>query len=165
MSNLREFVKLTTRNNGASYNLSHGIINPQDGYMVSRPHGEAKVPIEHLATHLPTYIQTRAEFIEDYEKNSGKLVFIGSWISEDEPDTVYLDMSIKVDDLENAVYMGIMNNQQAIWDCKRQRVITLPKPQTTGTSYQCKAYARQAAEKLTNQYYAQIKSEIAGQDQ
>jgi glutamyl/glutaminyl-tRNA synthetase len=64
----------------------------------------------------------------------------------------YLDVSVKYDDLETACYVGIINDQKAIYDNANAVAIHLPTPQRFGTMTQQRTYNHMAAEQTADAY-------------
>jgi hypothetical protein len=142
--NLQTFLSEALKNNGGSYNITTGESNPTDGYMVSLPNNELVIDANDLcATILSEYIINNAE-----ELSSDKS-FVGLWIDNGK---AYLDVSVKYDDLETACYVGIINDQKAIYDNANAVAIHLPTPQRSGTMTQQRTYNRMAAEQTADAY-------------
>jgi hypothetical protein len=137
--NLQTFLSEALKNNGGSYNITTGESNPNDGYMVSLPNNELVIDANDLcATVLSEYIIANADELS--EDNA----FVGLWIDSWR---AYLDVSVKYDDLETACYVGIINDQKAIYDNANAVAIHLPTPQRSGTMTQQRTYNRMAAQK------------------
>lgn len=138
--NLIKFIEESLQNGGGSYNITTGEYNPTDGYMVSMSGYEVVVNLNNFnnAT-IDKYIKDNIERLTD-ENN-----FIGIWVDRGE---VYLDVSTKINNLKRACYVGIINNQKAIYDNKAGIAIHLPSPQRSGTDAQNRAYNEMKAEQL-----------------
>jgi len=137
--NLQTFLSEALKNNGGSYNITTGESNPTDGYMVSLPNCEEIFNADDLcATVLKEYI------IDNADELSSENSFVGLWIDNG---MVYLDVSVKYDDLETACYFGIINDQKAIYDNANAVAIHLPTPQRSGTMTQQRTYNYMAAQK------------------
>ncbi len=137
--NLQTFLSEVLKNNGGSYNITTGESNPTDGYMVSLPNNELVIDANDLcATVLSEYIINNAE-----ELSSDKS-FVGLWIDNGK---AYIDVSVKYDDVETACYVGIINDQKAIYDNANAVAIHLPTPQRSGTMTQQRTYNYMAAQK------------------
>ena len=135
--NLQIFLSEVLKNNGGSYNITTGEYNPTDGYMVSLPNNELVIDADDLCTIvLSEYIMTNIE-----ELCSDKS-FVGLWIDNGK---AYLDVSVKYNDLETACYVGIINDQKAIYDNANAVAIHLPTAQRSGTMTQQRTYNRMAA--------------------
>ena len=142
--NLQTFLSEVLKNNGGSYNIATGESNPTDGYMVSLPNNELVIDADDLcATMLSEYIIGNAE-----ELSSDKS-FVGLWIDNGK---AYIDVSVKYDDLETACYVGILNDQKAIYDNANVVAIHLPTAQRSGTMTQQRTYNRMAAEQTADTY-------------
>jgi hypothetical protein len=137
--NLQTFLSEVLKNNGGSYNITTGESNPTDGYMVSLPNREEVFNADDLcATVLREYI------IDNADELSSENSFLGLWIDNG---MAYLDVSVKYDDLETACYIGIINDQKAIYDNANAVAIHLPTPQRSGTMTQQRTYNYMAAQK------------------
>ena len=137
--NLQTFLSEVLKNNGGSYNITTGESNPTDGYMVSLPNREEVFNADDLcATVLREYI------IDNADELSSENSFLGLWIDNS---MAYLDVSVKYDDLETACYVGILNDQKAIYDNANAVAIHLPTPQRSGTMTQQRTYNYMAAQK------------------
>ena len=135
--NLQIFLSEVLKNNGGSYNITTGEYNPTDGYMVSLPNNELVIDADDLcAIVLSEYIMTNIE-----ELCSDKS-FVGLWIDNGK---AYFDVSVKYNDLETACYVGIINDQKAIYDNANAVAIHLPTAQRSGTMTQQRTYNRMAA--------------------
>ena len=142
--NLQTFLSEALKNNGGSYNITTGESNPTDGYMVSLPNNELVIDADDLcATVLSEYIMTNIE-----ELCSDKS-FVGLWIDNGK---AYLDVSVKYNDIEAACYVGILNDQKAIYDNANAVAIHLPTAQRSGTMTQQRTYNRMAAEQTADTY-------------
>lgn len=140
--NLRNLLKEINDNGGVSYNFTTGDYNPTDGYMVSLPGYEM------------TFDKVEEQTIKDYiTKNLHTLVdnnaYFGAWVDQD---LIYFDVSVKVDDLYEACYSGIVNEQLAIFDNANAVAIHLPTPQKSGTFTQQATYNKQAAKAVAIQH-------------
>lgn len=142
--NLQKFLSEALKNNGGSYNITTGEYNPTDGYMVSLPNNELVINVDDLcATTLSEYIINNADNLSSDES------FVGIWINNGK---AYIDVSVKYNDLEEACYMGLNNNQLAIYDNANSVAIHLPSPQRSGTMTQQRTYNRMAAQKTADAY-------------
>ena len=133
--NLRNLLKEINDNGGVSYNFTTGDYNPTDGYMVS------------LSGYEIAFDKVEEQDIKDYIiENIGALTsenaYFGAWVDRD---LIYFDVSVKVDDLYEACYSGIVNEQLAIFDNANAVAIHLPTPQKSGTFTQQATYNKQAA--------------------
>jgi hypothetical protein len=137
--NLQTFLSEVLKNNGGSYNITTGESNLTDGYMVSLPNREEVFNADDLcATVLREYI------IDNADELCSDKSFVGLWIDNG---MAYLDVSVKYDDLETACYVGIINDQKAIYDNANAVAIHLPTPQRSGTMTQQRTYNYMAAQK------------------
>lgn len=112
MSTINKFIETSIKYNGASYSVNTGEINPDTGYMVSLQGHECKLPI--LDTlGVVQYIKDVSERLITDE------CYIGSWFNEQD-ELWYLDVSVQVDNLEEAFRIARENKQIAFWDCERK---------------------------------------------
>ena len=138
--NLQNFYNELVNNNGASYNITTGILNPNSGFFVSLPNREQQINREDFNTSiLADFINNNSDLLSN-ENN-----FVGGWI---ENDIVYLDVSEQIADKRTALNLGVQRNQLAIYDANNGNVISLPSPQRAGTYTQQKAYLTQAIDNL-----------------
>jgi hypothetical protein len=121
MSNLINFKNSIIGTGGASYNLLNGEFNPNDGYMVSiKGHEQVtRFNKQNLQHEIARYIRSKADILIS---GLSEDKFIGAWI---EDDNLVLDVSIKVDSLEDALRIAKENEQKAIFDCKKSFTIYL----------------------------------------
>ena len=105
-------------NKGATLNLLTGETNPKTGYMVSLPNREFSFdPLcIDFQRALKVFIQNNLNDLL-HEGN-----YLGSWIHEG---NFYLDVSVNMETLEDAIHLGNLNDQIAIWDCQNQSEIKL----------------------------------------
>lgn len=110
--NLLNFVSDTLKNGGASFNLLTGEYNPTNGYMVATNGNEVIIPIDQFhQTSVAKYIAEKAVMLLSGIATNN--YFLGSWIDDK---NVYLDISEKIDDRQQAETIGIERDQIAIWD-------------------------------------------------
>ena len=125
---------------GFSYNVNTGESNPKTGYMVSLAGYEEQFYFDDFDNRdLKNY------FFKHSVQFAKEESFLGGWLTDN---VVYLDVSINILDLETAIYVGIINEQVAIYDCENNKTITLPSPQTSGTMTQNKTYNLMKAKQL-----------------
>lgn len=137
LSNLVHELALT---GGFSYNVNTGESNPLTGYMVSLSGCEQQFFFDDFDNRdLKNYFFSHSEQFAKQE------VFFGGWL---DGNVVYLDASINIQDLEEAIFLGISNNQKAIFDCENNKSIVLPSPQTSGTMTQNNTYNQLKAKQL-----------------
>lgn len=138
--NLQNFYNELVNNNGASYNITTGILNPNSGYFVSLPNRELQINRNNFNDEVLREFLTKNAGLLCRENN-----FVGGWI---ENDIVYLDVSEQIADKRTALNLGVQRNQLAIYDANNGKVINLPTPQRAGTTTQQKAYLTQAIDNL-----------------
>lgn len=138
--NLQQFFTETLNNNGASYSILSGELNPTNGYFVSLANKGITVDLSDFNQKVVAdYISQNA-----IQLNQAKY-FVGSWIDNG---VVYLDVTVQVADKRNALELAYNNGQQAIYDANIGEVIDLPSPQRSGTFTQQKAYLTQVIDRL-----------------
>ena len=140
--NLKKVLDEIILEGGISYNLNTGKANPSDGYMVSILGFEEQFSVDKVSNQT-----IKAFLLKNMDNLWGETRFLGGWLNND---IVYLDVSTHIQDLERAIYTGIINNQQCIYDCSEKVHINLPAPQTSGTETQKSEYAKQAARQLVS---------------
>jgi hypothetical protein len=140
--NLRNLLKEINDNGGVSYNFTTGDYNPTDGYMVSLPDYE-------IAFDKVNEQDIKDYIIENIGVLSGYNTYFGAWVDRD---IIYFDVSVKVDDLYEACYSGIVNEQLAIYDNANAVAIHLPTPQKSGTFTQQATYNKEAAKAIAINY-------------
>jgi hypothetical protein len=140
--NLRNLLKEINDNGGVSYNFTTGDYNPTDGYMVSLPDYE-------IAFDKVNEQDIKDYIIENIGVLSGDNTYFGAWVDRD---IIYFDVSVKVDDLYEACYSGIVNEQLAIYDNANAVAIHLPTPQKSGTFTQQATYNKEAAKAIAINY-------------
>ena len=137
--NLQQFFNDTLQG-GASFNLTTGIYNPNNGYFVSLPNNERQFSLTDFTQ------DNLSEFIRD---NVALLCkdnnFLGSWV---ENGIVYLDVSEQISDKRRAIEVGMLRNQLAIFDANSSQVISLPSNQKSGTLTQQRAYITSVIDRL-----------------
>lgn len=126
VGNFLNFVSKTESENGASYNMHTGVLNPSHGYLVSLKDYGKEYPVGVLADGNARYIIanfiSEVDYAKLYSENSRVKTFVGSWIYED---TLFLDISIQVETLDEAVKLGREQSQISIYDCVNKDVILI----------------------------------------
>ena len=134
--NTQKFFQDTLKNGGAT--LGH--TNPTQGYFVSIKNHEQVIDVKDFTLEVVNqYVEKSAELLD---KNYN---FLGAWI---EKDKVYLDISQLFLDKHQALTIAMEQQQRAIYDISKDKVINLPTPQKSGTYTQQRAYLRQKIEQL-----------------
>lgn len=109
MKNLHDFVDSIIQNGGATFNISTGT-SPTTGYAVSLK-GGSKTPIDESRQSIE---QTIKEFISIHGLElSIPENHIGGWVDDG---WLYLDVSIIMDNLSDAILMGKIHEQKAIFN-------------------------------------------------
>lgn len=122
MANLKDFLRSTIVNGGASYNVVTGELNPKVGYMVAIS-GHERI-IENVTNEkqlqylIADYLKDKAIILVSGITDNNK--FIGTWINEGK---LYLDVSVNIADKDAAIALAKSSNQLAIWDCENQTEI------------------------------------------
>lgn len=117
--NLAKIIKETFRSGGASYNITTGESTPKTGYMVGLTGYEEVHEVSNILDPLlKNFITRNAEVLAD-EKS-----FVGTWYNKAK-NKVYFDVSVNVNNLPDAIALGQMNNQIAIYDCANKTEIKL----------------------------------------
>jgi hypothetical protein len=116
MANLKDFIKATIDNNGATYNLNTGELNPTSGYFVGLKGNEKIIGLDNYTKDVQTYVLANSTKLSDKDN------YLGSWINEDE---IVLDIAVRVDSLDKAIKLGKENEQSAIYDASNKVVIWL----------------------------------------
>ena len=140
--NLKKVLDEILLEGGVSYNINTGKANPSNGYMVSILGFEEQFNVDKVSNQT-----IKAFMLKNMDNLWGETRYLGGWLNND---TVYLDVSVHFEDLERAIYTGIINNQQCIYDCSDKVHINIPSPQTAGTETQKTEYAKQAARQLVS---------------
>jgi len=98
-----------TNNEGFSYNINNGDVNPDKGFMVSRVGHEEIVPQgADLMAYGKHYFYRHADALADGN------AYMGCWYNGSQ---FVFDVSDNVQTKEVAILLGEINNQEAIWDC------------------------------------------------
>lgn len=116
--NLQTLVQDTIANGGASYNLVTGEYNPATGYMVAVASFGQVIEIG----SNPTTAQVQKHVAEFIGKNAVALMggvgapnkFVGTWTSGGK---LFLDVSVRIEDMDAALDIAERTNELAIWDC------------------------------------------------
>ena len=142
MNLITNFVENTLANGGSSLNYITGELDPKVGYFVSIQGHESTYIAEKFGSLSVGHYFEKVAFVLRPE------LFIGSWVHEG---NVFMDLSEQITDKRRAIELGYARNQLAIYDAARGEVITLPSPQTTGTTTQQKAYITSVINRLCEQ--------------
>ena len=117
--NLNSFLPTVLKKGGASYNITTGDTTPKTGYMVSIDGYEEKHECSNILNHVVRdYVVRYSEILSDGE------TYLGGWLDK-QTSTVYLDVSMHISDLQEAIEFARNNNQIAIYDCKNKTEIRL----------------------------------------
>ncbi len=111
---LQQAVLTAEQNGGVSYNLHHGYMNPDTGYMVSLA-GRERVS-DTLAYHnVLGYVNDNLEAFEP-------TTFLGLW---KEGDVWFMDVSVCIPNLATALRVAEANGQRAVYDNANKKSIYL----------------------------------------
>lgn len=112
MKNLNnEMVKHIMDNGGATFTSDLEHSNLVDGYMVSLPEHEQVIGLETAHKASLEKFTSLAKSLNGY---------VGTWLSKG---MIYLDISVNIKDLNEALRLGKEYNQLAIYDIKNDKVI------------------------------------------
>ena len=125
-NNLLQFVRQTIERGGASYCIHTGQMNPSKGYMVSLKDYNLRIDTTELSYAEIEYeikhYTSQVNYVYLYEKHTPEDSFLGTWF---DGDTLHLDISVNIDNLDDALKLGRDNKQIAIYDCANQTDIVL----------------------------------------
>ena len=140
--NLKKILDEILLEGNVSYNINTGKANPKTGYTVVIRGFEEKFSASKVSDQT-----LKAYVMKNMDALWGETRYLEGLLSDSD---VYLDVSVHFEDLERAIYTGIINNQQCIYDCSDKVHINIPSPQTAGTETQKTEYAKQAARQLVS---------------
>lgn len=114
MENIKNIIENIKENGGGTYNKEYKTINAKQGYMVSLQGFEKKCKTDE---------ETEKAIMENMEIVKGlDNAYLGAWIDEG---ITYIDISVLVENKEDALEMGKINNQLAIYDIQNNESIYL----------------------------------------
>lgn len=114
MENIKTIIEEIKENNGGTYNKELKSISASRGFMVSLQGYEKKCRTDE---------ETEKAIIENMEIIQGlDNAYLGAWIDEG---ITYIDISVLVENKEDALEMGKINNQLAIYDIENNESIYL----------------------------------------
>ena len=114
MENIKTIIEEIKENNGGTYNKEYKTINAKKGFMVSLQGYEKKCRTEQETEKA---INENMEIIRGLDN-----AYLGAWIDEG---ITYIDISVLVENKEDALEMGKINNQLAIYDIENNKSIYL----------------------------------------
>lgn len=114
MENIKKIIEEIKENNGGTYNKELKSINVKSGYMVSLQGYEVKSRTDEETEKA---IKKNMEIIRGLDN-----AFLGAWIDEG---ITYIDISVLVENKEDAMQLGKINNQLAIYDIQNNESIYL----------------------------------------
>ena len=103
----RKIVETTLNNGGYSFKEYH------DGYMVSLAGSESKISIKDNS--ISNIVNRIVEFFDDYGT-------VNTWLDNE---TIYLDVSVNIENIQEALTFAKQNKQLAIYDCKNGQAISI----------------------------------------
>lgn len=114
MENIKTIIREIKENNGGTYNKELKSINATSGYMVSLLGYERKCK---TIEEIEKAITENMEIIRGLDS-----AYLGAWIDEG---ITFIDISVLVENKEDALELGKINNQLAIYDIKNNESIYL----------------------------------------
>lgn len=114
MENIKKIIEEIKENGGGTYNKELKSISASKGFMVSLQGYERKCKTEQ---------ETEKAIMENMEIIKGlDSAYLGAWIDEG---ITFIDISILVENKDDAMELGKINNQLAIYDIKNNESIYL----------------------------------------
>ena len=114
MENIKTIIREIKENNGGTYNKDLKSINAKSGYMVSLQGYERKCKTDEETEKA---INENMEIIRGLDN-----AYLGAWIDEG---ITYIDISVLVENKSDALELGKVNNQLAIYDIQNNESIYL----------------------------------------
>ena len=114
MKNIKNIIEEIKEKNGGTYNKELKPINAKSGYMVSLQGYEKKCRTDEETERA---IIKNMEIVERLDN-----AYLGAWIDEG---ITYIDISVLVENKEDAMELGKINNQLAIYNIKNNESIYL----------------------------------------
>ena len=114
MKNIKTIIREIKENNGGTYNKDLKSINAKRGYMVSLQGYERKCKTDEETEKA---IMKNIEIIRGLDN-----AFLGAWIDEG---ITYIDISVLVENKDDAMELGKINNQLAIYNIENNESIYL----------------------------------------
>jgi hypothetical protein len=111
---------------GCSYSFNTGVINPENGYMISLPGLERTYPIpqsyKQFQNIVRDYLRSTVTPNKDAEnKLYHEDGYLGFWCHDG---LLYINVSENVQDIEQAAKLATMRHQIAFYDCQAR--VNLP---------------------------------------
>lgn len=114
MENIKKIIEEIKEKNGGTYNKEYKTIDAKQGYMVSLQGYEKKCKTEQ---EIEKAITENMEIVRGLDN-----AYLGAWIDEG---IVYIDISVLVENKDDAMELGKINNQLAIYDIENNESIYL----------------------------------------
>lgn len=109
--NLRNITTHILTNLGVTYSLNSGEVNPESGFMVSLRGHERKfnlpLSVDDIEKHVKDFIMDFSSCLANEDN------YFGAWLDSN---TLYLDVSIKVNSSVEAYKLAVKNKQLAYFD-------------------------------------------------
>ena len=115
--NLNKFYNNILEQNGGSYNIVTGDVNPITGYMVSIKGCEQRIILDNFTKEA-----LNSFLIENIHLLCLDVYYLGAWVHNG---YVYLDVSVNEPSESRALKLAKTNKQLAIYDCANQVAIQL----------------------------------------
>jgi hypothetical protein len=129
-----KFIRDVKARKGASYNIVTDDYNPSTGYMVSLKGSESKSAMTDDERELLKRISAYVEEYIDLLAEDGR--YLGAWVVNEAPyvrwkktDILYLDVSVNIANLDEALAFAEANGQKAIYDCSTGESINVQPSQ------------------------------------
>jgi hypothetical protein len=104
---------------GLTLDYDSNIIKPNKGYFVSLKSPSIKLTINQIQT-ITKY--DLCDLLRNLYFKSTSLDYIGFWLNKD---ICHIDISRYISNLDEAIKIGLKNDQLAVWDCENSKEITL----------------------------------------
>ena len=114
MKNIKNIIEEIKENRGGTYNKELKSIDAKRGYMVSLQGYEKKCKTEQ---EIEKAINENMEIVKKLDS-----AYLGAWIDEG---ITYIDISVLVENKSDAMELGKVNNQLAIYDIQNNESIYL----------------------------------------
>lgn len=106
--NPAEVFDLVKENGGATLNGDLSPFTPESGFQVALQGHEVGLPAGDFVTAFANYLEDISDVLTE-----GR--FIGLWL-DIEDGVLYADVSVHVEDMEDALSLGLSEGQKAVWN-------------------------------------------------
>ena len=127
---MNEIYRHSLDNCGGTFQTNGEVWEPKTGYIVSID--GIKLPsivyynLKYPAMVLADLFEKSLSYDREISGTLNLVSCIGYWVDEkDSLRTVYIDLNVWVESLEQAIYIGKLRDQLAIWDCAKNVEIRL----------------------------------------